>query len=360
MKKHLLSFIATSLMIVSGFSQGTDLFFSEYLEGASNNKAIEIYNPTNATVNLSDYVIYRYNNGSPTPTDSLFMTGETLAPGAVYVAGNPTAIAAILSFSDTLHTITFFNGDDAMSLKKISTGQVLDIIGVIGVDPGTNWTVGTGATSEFTLVRKASISGGSTNWATSSTQWDVYPQNTTTYIGNHTMTPLPVKLTAFTGLLQQGKSVLQWKVEEQEGIDTYDVQRSSNGTNFQTIATITASTVRSFTYNFTDAAITSGNNYYRLKINERQHSTYSRTIYLNATKKQSTIAVYPTVTTNAITLQSNQSNILNGFVQIFSSAGVLVKAALINQLPLTISVKDLTSGQYFLKTANGTQVFIKQ
>lgn len=360
MKKYLLNILASILVTQMAIGQGTDLFFSEYLEGASNNKAIEIYNPTNASVNLSDYVIYRYNNGSPTPTDSLFMTGETLAPGAVYVAGNPSAIAAIIGVSDSLHTITFFNGDDAMSLKKISTGQVLDVIGIIGNDPGVNWTVGTGATSEFTLVRKASISGGSTNWATGSTEWDVYPQNTTTYLGSHTMTPLPVKLTAFTGLLQQGKSVLQWKVEEQDGIDTYDIQRSSNGTNFQTIATVTASNARSFTYNFTDAAILGGNNYYRLKINERQHSTYSRTIHLNANKKQSTIAVYPTVTTNAITLQSNQSNILNGFVQIFSSAGVLVKTTLINQLPLTISVKDLTSGQYFLKTANGTQVFIKQ
>jgi hypothetical protein len=157
----------------AAYSQCSELFFSEYLEGASNNKAVEIYNPTSATVNLTNYVFYRYNNGSPTPTDSLFPQG-TLAPGAVYVAGNPSAIPAITGVSDTLHTITFFNGDDVLSLKNIATNTVVDIIGIVGVDPGTNWPVGSGATSEFTLV---------------STQYDVYPQNTTTFIGNHSMTP---------------------------------------------------------------------------------------------------------------------------------------------------------------------------
>jgi hypothetical protein len=360
MKKHLLGLFTTCFSFLFVGAQGTDLFFSEYLEGASNNKAIEIYNPTNATINLSNYVIYRYNNGSPTPTDSLFMTGETLAPGAVYVAGNPSAVAGITSFSDTLHTITFFNGDDVMSLKKISTGQVLDIIGVIGVDPGVNWVVGTGATSEFTLVRKATISGGNTNWATAATEWDVYPVNTTMYIGNHTMNPLPVKLTAFTGFLQQNKTVLKWKVEEQEGIDTYEIQKSSNGINFQTIASVTAQTARSYTYNYTDATANKGTVYYRLKINERQHSTYSRTIYFNGSKKQQAIALYPTVATNIITLQSNESSILKQTAQIFTNHGVLVKSVVITQLPLTVAVNDLANGQYFLKTTIGTQTFIKQ
>lgn len=187
MKKQLL--LATlTVLSAAGFAQPcSNLFFSEYLEGSSNNKAIEIYNPTNATINLTDYVIYRYNNGSPTPTDSLFPQG-TLAANSVFVAGNPSAVSQILSVSDTLHTITFYNGDDAMSIKHIPSNTVLDIIGIVGVDPGTNWTVGSGATSEFTLVRMIGVQEGTTNWAIGATQYDVYPQNTFTFIGNHTMT----------------------------------------------------------------------------------------------------------------------------------------------------------------------------
>lgn len=174
----------TLLVSESVKAQSCDLFFSEYLEGSSNNKAIEIFNPTTVAVNLSDYKIYRYNNGSPTPTDSLLPLG-TLASGAVYVAGNPSAVAEILAASDTLHTITFFNGDDALSLIYIPTATVLDVIGIIGNDPGTNWPVGAGATSEFTLVRMSGITNGETNWAVGATEWDVYPQNTFTYIGSH-------------------------------------------------------------------------------------------------------------------------------------------------------------------------------
>lgn len=188
MKKTLLFIFALAASEWMTGQSCTEPFFSEYLEGASNNKAVEIYNPSSSTINLINYKMYRYNNGSPTPTDSLQLVG-TLAPGAVFVAGNPSAVAAILSVSDTLHTITFFNGDDVLALKNITTGTVLDIIGVIGVDPGVNWPVGSGATSEFTLVRMIGINGGNLNWAVAATEYDVYPQNTTTFLGNHTMTP---------------------------------------------------------------------------------------------------------------------------------------------------------------------------
>jgi Secretion system C-terminal sorting domain/Lamin Tail Domain len=184
MKQLFLSITATVFFSLVSSAQVCNLFFSEYLEGASNNKAIEIYNPLNVTVNLTDYAVYRYNNGSPTPTDSLFPQG-TLAPGAVFVAGNPSAVAGITAVSDTLHTITFFNGDDAMELRHRPTNTTLDVIGVIGVDPGVNWVVGSGATSEFTLVRMFAHTDGELSWAVSVGEWDVHPVNTTTFIGSH-------------------------------------------------------------------------------------------------------------------------------------------------------------------------------
>jgi hypothetical protein len=187
MKKLYVSIIAV-VAATAIHAQCSDLFFSEYLEGSSNNKAIEVYNPTPNSVNLSNYKIYRYNNGSPTPSDSLQMLGS-LAAGAVYVAGNSQAVPAILAACDTLHSITFFNGDDAMVLKNVATNTVLDIIGIVGVDPGTNWPVGAGATSEFTLVRRIGVQQGSTTWTVAATDYDVYPQNTTTFLGSHSMAP---------------------------------------------------------------------------------------------------------------------------------------------------------------------------
>jgi len=165
-----------------------DLFISEYIEGSSNNKAIEIYNPTGAAVDLSQYTIKQYTNGATTTTAATTLSG-TLAAGDVYVLANASANATILAQADyypAYSTTIFscgFNGDDAIALYKGET--LIDLIGVIGVDPGTNWPVGDGATSEFTLVRASTIVVGNTTFTAA--EWVVYPQDTFTYLGTHTV-----------------------------------------------------------------------------------------------------------------------------------------------------------------------------
>lgn len=51
-------------------AQCDELFFSEYVEGYANNKGLEIYNPTDQAVNLSDYAIARASNGSTAPASN--------------------------------------------------------------------------------------------------------------------------------------------------------------------------------------------------------------------------------------------------------------------------------------------------
>lgn len=162
----------------------TELYFSEYLEGSSNNKALEIYNPTNAAINLAAYSVKAYNNGGTAISNSLQLPNKMLAAYDVYVIANPTAVAAILGVADTTSTVTFFNGDDAVVLFKNS--DTLDIIGDVGVDPGTNWVVGTGATSEYTLVRKPNVRNGQLVWTVGANEWLVNPQNTTSFLNAHT------------------------------------------------------------------------------------------------------------------------------------------------------------------------------
>ncbi|MGB3619044.1 MAG: Calx-beta domain-containing protein, partial [Catalinimonas sp.] len=47
---------------------------------------------------------------------------------------------------------------------------------------------GTGSTAEQTLVRMASVGSGTTDWSVGSTQWSVFPQNDSSFIGGHTST----------------------------------------------------------------------------------------------------------------------------------------------------------------------------
>ena len=163
----------------------SELFFSEYSEGSSNNKYIEIYNPTANAVSLSAYTIYQSGNGGS--YTNTFTTNATIQSGDVYLIAANQADATILAAADTAMaypSIAHFNGDDAMIL--VSGTDTIDVIGVPGVDPGSSWTVGTGSTANHTLVRKATVDMGSTDWTTGATEWDVYSQNTWTYKGAHT------------------------------------------------------------------------------------------------------------------------------------------------------------------------------
>ena len=79
----------------------TELFFSEYVEGSSNNKALEIYNGTGASVDLTagGYSVQVFSNGAATAGTSVPLAG-TLAAGDVFVLAQASADAAILAQAD--------------------------------------------------------------------------------------------------------------------------------------------------------------------------------------------------------------------------------------------------------------------
>jgi predicted extracellular nuclease len=95
------------------------LFFSEYVEGSSYNKALEIYNGTGAAVNLATegYAVEIYFNGSDSPGQTISLVG-TLADSDVYVLAHPSADSDILAVTDQISSGVLFNGDDAVVLRK--------------------------------------------------------------------------------------------------------------------------------------------------------------------------------------------------------------------------------------------------
>ncbi len=199
---------------VNGFASYTNsaleassLFISEYIEGSSNNKALELYNNTGDVVDLSNFQMYRANNGSAVWQDTLELTG-TLAAGEVYVIANPSADQVILDEADLTDEITFYNGNDAIGLaENISDNWILiDGIGVLGEDPAAGgWEIAgvTDATGEHTILRKSSVMTGNTDWAASAgtnaedSEWIVLDQNDFSNIGQATPAPAsePVTVT---------------------------------------------------------------------------------------------------------------------------------------------------------------------
>ncbi len=160
------------------------LIFSEYVEGSSNNKALEVFNATNASVDLSTVDVEVYFNGNATPAQSLTLSG-TLAPGDVLVIVNGSANLEILAAQDVIATaLISFNGDDAIVLKV--NGTIVDMFGITGSDPGAAWTGGGISTVDRTLRRLPSVCTGDPNgWTDPSEQWIGFPTNTASGLGSH-------------------------------------------------------------------------------------------------------------------------------------------------------------------------------
>ncbi|MDX1378617.1 MAG: lamin tail domain-containing protein, partial [Anaerolineales bacterium] len=162
----------------------TELFLSEYIEGSSFNKAVEIYNGTGGSVNLSTYTLELYSNGASSPSQSVALSG-TLADGDVFVLAHGSADAAILAEADLISSsVINFNGDDALVLKN--GGAVVDSFGQVGVDPGSQWP---GGGQDDTLRRSDTVCAGDTNPTDSfdaSVEWVTFAQNTFDGLGSHT------------------------------------------------------------------------------------------------------------------------------------------------------------------------------
>jgi hypothetical protein len=90
MKKYLLFFVWALGIYTTAFSQNppancSELFISEYSLGKYNNRALEIYNPTNAIVDLTQYQLGRNDNGGTTIWLTTFPAGAKIQPYKTYV-----------------------------------------------------------------------------------------------------------------------------------------------------------------------------------------------------------------------------------------------------------------------------------
>ena len=183
-----------ALVAVPGAARATpaELFFSEYIEGTSNNKALEIFNGTGTAVNLltEGYSVQMFFNGNSVSTLTINLTG-TVASGDVYVLAQSSASAAILAQADQTNGAGWFNGDDAVVLRKGTT--VVDVIGQIGFDPGTEWGTGLTSTADNTLRRKPTIEAGDTNGGDAfdpAVQWIGFATDTFAGLGSHGNEPV--------------------------------------------------------------------------------------------------------------------------------------------------------------------------
>ena len=201
---------------VTDLDEGTPaagIFISEYAEGSSNNKYLEIANNTGATVSLDDYALANTSNAPDTVGEyefwnEVFGTGSSIANNDVFIVCHGSASAEIAAKCDA--TLNFLsNGDDGFKLVKGGTfvdadddgkkdaGEVtgftvIDVLGDFQGDPGSGWDVCgvTNGTVDHTLVKKEGVEGN-TDWTASrgtsaeDCDWIVKEKDDNSDLGQH-------------------------------------------------------------------------------------------------------------------------------------------------------------------------------
>jgi predicted extracellular nuclease len=214
-KLLLLSFSLISL--VAAQAQCSQIFISEVVEGWSNNKAVEIYNPTANTVNLNGIGLVRFSNGSTSYGSIAMLDGYSIAAHDVIVVvldkrdslgtgleapvWDELAAAADVFMNPTYDNGVwpmYFNGNDAIAIVSNNGQTLIDLYGRIGEGTGFGgWSAyGTDAsgttlyaTTDHTQIRKSTVTSGVTmNPSTFDVfaQYDTLPANTFTFLGSHT------------------------------------------------------------------------------------------------------------------------------------------------------------------------------
>jgi hypothetical protein len=260
MKQYLLTLLAV-FTFFNAYTQCSDLFFSGYVEGYGNNRALEIYNPTANAISLSGYMVGRFSNGATTFT-GVQLPNATIAAYGTYVVAldkrdstatgletpiwngyqlwdtcrdavsgqpilddNGAVVFCVQYDANGMHlygttyhdfldlegradvflcpdynsnNAMYFNGDDAVALVKGTSvfpdgSNILDVVGVIGEDPGDTWETPTGQwiTKDKSLVRNPNVNQGTgavvfvLGDTLAYDEWTILPKNTFTELDDY-------------------------------------------------------------------------------------------------------------------------------------------------------------------------------
>lgn len=168
--------------------------------------------------------------------------------------------------------------------------------------------------------------------------------------------PLPVSLTNVDAVYNNGKTVISWTSLQEHELDSYEIQRSTDGINFEVAGYIKANnltTVQQYDFadDITNLSVT--NLYYRIRIIDREHSMkLTGTVWVKITGTENRqLTITPNPTSGSAQVKINCIKAGKGTIQIYNAAGLLVSQQNINlqkgsNTVLLNNITSLTQGYY--------------
>ena len=225
---------------------------------------------------------------------------------------------------------------------------------------GTNPTNYTGSYVDFTTA----TAGFTVNWNATQNWWEItIPVNGFSgfYVSSAKISPLSIKLTYFKGTQTDKKHFLSWKVVCTSAEAKFELQRSTDGSNYTSIYAFSASKERCENpFDFTDVTPADGKNYYRLKmIDVDGKISYSNIILLTQkTAYFDLVSLYPNVVNNQISiLRINTAKKENITVSVSDFTGREIQKQAIslqiglNQIP--VQTRGLSAGIFNVTIYSG-------
>lgn len=177
---------------------------------------------------------------------------------------------------------------------------------------------------------------------------------------------LPVRFLNVRASLKNNDGLVQWKVANEVNVAHYEIEKSSNGVEFEIIGTAAAKRVDA--YEFADKKLLLGNNYYRIKAVDNDGKTsYSDVVFL----KQNIVAAFaisvlPNPAINDIKVQAYNLETGNYSIRIIQNNGSVVKEQRFNNnstfTTVTVPISIFAKGAYMLVISNskGENVYSTQ
>ena len=179
--------------------------------------------------------------------------------------------------------------------------------------------------------------------------------------GNNASLPLPVKLVSFNGSVNKNKTQLQWMVAENETARNFEVQRSTNGIDFVTAGTVSASTKSgdaqySFTENNAAERVM-----YRLKMYDNNYKAeYSKILVFNSSlSTQKSLQVITNPVREKMIISFNNDANEAAQVTIYDHTGRTIQKQTLNASAgvntATVALNgNYTNGMYIVELATKT------
>ena len=222
-------------------------------------------------------------------------------------------------------------------------------------------TSSTGAPGSFTGWNTANgpanklITPTSVTWNSAVSRWEIaFPVTGFSGFFAHTgsSSPLPVKLVTFAAKANGQRNRLDWQTAVEDAGSTFTIERSSNGSDFSAIYTITGRGSNSNYTAYDDAPLTTSN-YYRLKITDAGSTfTYSNIVSLRASAGDGEVLVAPVPAHDALSITIRNSALYGQVATISDLQGQSVLQFAITETN-KVDITSLSPGIYCLHLPSG-------